>query len=564
MRKLAAEAAGGDYGEMPTEADVIASKYIAEMPPLYTVWPASAEQDEVVEYGPELRVSGRDKLESLKAAAGPAMKKLTSMMRGAIQASRQSLVIGGMEEGDGIDMDALPGIAMGFNDPAIFTSTMRRIDESTYVHIQVDCSGSMGNSKPAMVDGKPTATTKAAYAAITAMALHRALQGCRIPHSVTGYNTKGGSYAPQELRPDGKYQLWSRSRRAMRNHVFVPAPGQHDDGSALPFITGGGCNLDGESLTWAAKYAALHGGNYDRVIMLVIADGLPAGADDGRIEGPYLKQQVEAIARAEIEVYGIGVGIRDWSVFSEYYPDNKGGNGRAPTGAVEIESGKGLTDGVLRQLTALLTRGYGMTRKGASMSVPGEGLSLSEWEDRIQGYSRRVVGRRRLGMELDDVAQDLRMTFINAVRKYAATHGGEIPPGQLMTTVLQRRVGKLNRGSRVWFRMLDDSVRRQHDDDSPFDTVPDEHVEQADQEMARAETEAACEALVYALRANVTPMTFAILHLRLIEELTPSEIAEVIDGTTTAGGLSKRIAYAKRIAADFLASRGIHTMEDLE
>ena len=362
-RALAAEAAGGDYGEMPSDADVIASRYIREMPPLYTVYPESAECDVVVEYGPELRAAGRDKLEQLKAAAGPAMKKLTSMMRGAIQASRQSLVVGGMEEGDGLDMDALPGIAMGFNDPAIFTSTMRKIDESTFVQIEVDCSGSMGSSKPEMVNGKLTATSKAAYAAITAMALHRALQGCRVPHAVTGYNTHSGSYAPSGTRDDG-YQLWSRSHRAMRNHIFVPAPGLHDDGAALPYITGGGCNLDGESIEWAAKYAAQHGGNYDRVILLVIADGLPAGADDGRIEGPYLKQQVEAIAQAQIEVYGIGVGIRDWSVFSSYYPDNKGGNGRSPTGAVQIKSGEGLTDGVLRQLTALLTRGYGMTRKG--------------------------------------------------------------------------------------------------------------------------------------------------------------------------------------------------------
>ena len=114
---------------------------------------------------------------------------------------------------------------------------------------------------------------------------------------------------------------------------------------------------------WAARYAADHGGQYDRVILMVIADGLPAGADCDKIEGPYLRETVEQIARAGIEVYGIGVGISNWRTFSAYYPDRRAVPGRAPTGAVEIKSGLGLTDGVLRQLTGLLTRGYGLTRR---------------------------------------------------------------------------------------------------------------------------------------------------------------------------------------------------------
>ena len=189
---------------------------------------------------------------------------------------------------------------------------------------------------------------------------------------------------------------------------------------------------------------------------------------------------------------------------------------------------------------------------------------LAEWDRRIQGYSRRVVGRGRLGMDLDDVAQDLRWTFIESIRRYGKKHDGRLPEPQLMTVVLQRRVGRLNRGSRVWFRLQDEAIRRSiSDEDHDFDTMADDSIVQVDVDMIRAETEAALAGVIYALRANVTPMTFSILHLRLIEELTPTEIAEIVDVDSSLA-LSKRIGYAKRIASDFLTSHGIHTLGDIE
>jgi cobalamin biosynthesis protein CobT len=365
-RKLAAEAVGGTWGEVKSDAEVVASKYLGEMPPLYTVHPDALKIDTVITYDESMRAQGRPNLKQLELAAGPATQKLMGMMRGAVAASRMSRVIGGMEEGDGLDENAIPGIAMGFRDPAIFQTVIREIKESTGVVIQVDCSGSMGSSRPKCDDkGGLTMTTKAGYAAVTAMALHKALQGVRVPHCVLGYSTQGyASYSGGNSRQANGYMEWSRCTGGLESHVFVPAPGIYDDGAALPFITGRNSNLDGESIMWAARYGAQHFGHLDRLMLVVIADGLPAGADDCRIEGLYLQQAVEMVAHAGIEVYGVGTCIHDMRTFSSYYPDNKGGGRRAPTGSIEIKSQEGLTDSVLRKMTALMTRGYGMTRRG--------------------------------------------------------------------------------------------------------------------------------------------------------------------------------------------------------
>lgn len=379
----AAQAIGGEWGEVKSDMEVIGNQFIQEVPPQYTVHPQSKASDRLVTYNARKRTLGREKLGELEKAAGPAVKKLQSYLQGAFQASRQSLVIGGMEDGDDLDANAIPGIALGSTDRAIFTTTVRAVEESTFVAILVDCSGSMGDSgtvSRCVVHRTDQATCehnervgcrierrvtdKAGYAAVTAMAIHKALRSLRVAHGVLGYTTDRSNvnYVDNPRQVNG-YKRWSRLHRALVMHEFVPAPGISDDGAALPYIDGHNCNLDGESVLWAAKYAAAHGGQYDRVILMVVADGLPAGADDHRIESAYLREVVQQVACAKIEVYGIGVCIHDWTKFSAFYPESKGGPGKAPTGAIEIKSGQGLTDNVLRRLTALLTRGYGMTRK---------------------------------------------------------------------------------------------------------------------------------------------------------------------------------------------------------
>ncbi|MAD95892.1 MAG: hypothetical protein CMB99_01055, partial [Flavobacteriaceae bacterium] len=368
-RARAAEAVGGEWGEVPSGSDVIASEYQGVMEYPYTVSPRAAAKDKVVRYDREARARGREKLARLEQAAGPACTILRGQLRAAVQASRTVMRVGEMEDGPFLDDDMLPEIGLGINGEGVFADQFRAVSESTFVGVLVDCSGSMDSSEPrkrTAPDGtvRYVANTKAAYAAITAMALHKAMRSCRIPHAVLGYTT-GMTGIGRCCEYVGKTSRlkWSRQRRNLEHHVFVEAPGIADDGAAIPFITGIGWNCDGESVRWAAEYCAEHGGRYDRVILLVVADGLPAGADDSAVEGPYLRKVVQEVASAGIEVYGIGVGLYSMDTFRTYYPESRGGGGKAPTGSIEIPAEEGLSRSVLKKLTAMLTRGYGMSRR---------------------------------------------------------------------------------------------------------------------------------------------------------------------------------------------------------
>lgn len=408
-KEAVAQAIGGEFEDMPESGQVIANKALAnpENRP-YTVHPGCAKGDKVQTFDTFERSKGRVALPPLKKAAGPATAKLSAMLRSAVQTSRDTLAVGGLEEGAELDDDAMPSIALGIPDQRIYVDYFRRVDESAFVCVMVDCSGSMGDSKAQKscpVHGatetktdrcpkrdrysgkrcgkrlKYSIASKAAYAAVTAAALHDALRLCQIPHAVLGhtchYNRnwpspyeagydedKHGN--PQMGLEESKFPKWSRHADTMNViKMFVDAPGLGDDGAALPYITGEGANLDGEALLYAAQYAADKGIEADRIILLMISDGLPAGADDRALQGIFLQRTVDQIAHAGIEVYGIGIGIRSTShrqKFAVYYPNERSTGGRAATGNLLIPPG-GLSDGVLREMVALLARETGFSRR---------------------------------------------------------------------------------------------------------------------------------------------------------------------------------------------------------
>jgi cobalamin biosynthesis protein CobT len=366
-REIAGDVLTGDFTEIKSDAEIVSDERAMAAGPVYTVHPLAAREDTVTQYTPAQRAKMRPQLAVLQAMAGPAAKKLSSYMRGAVAASRQSLLVGGVDDGDSLDDDALASIAARERRRDVFASTFRRVEESTYVCVLVDCSGSMqtNEAKGVKTGGPvPSASTCATFAAMTALALHSAMRDLRVPHSVLGFTSGRCSSKDAPNPPRGKYLTWSRLSHGQDIREFVPSPGLHDDGAALMEVTGFAQNFDGEAVLWAARYAAAHGGTYDRVIIMVISDGLPEGADDGAIEGPYLGECVERVARSGIEVYGVGTMIRDMRRFRQYYPDRKPEPGRAPTGCIEIKQATGLADGVLREMTAMLSRGVGTTRKG--------------------------------------------------------------------------------------------------------------------------------------------------------------------------------------------------------
>jgi len=213
---------------------------------------------------------------------------------------------------------------------------------------------------------KPIAKSKAAHAAVTSAMLHEALKQCGVQHAVAGYTTgsRSGVY--------DRSGQFSRSSATQSIRVFVEAPGM-STGSPLTHISGYGANLDGESLMWALKYAATKFADCDRVIILMISDGLPAGADDSLAEDAYLHDVVQLGANAGIEVYAIGVGVSKHttrvngvqydSAYDYFYPQSRGKKGQAPTGHILLPP-TGLTDTVLKEITKLITRGFGQSRKG--------------------------------------------------------------------------------------------------------------------------------------------------------------------------------------------------------
>lgn len=208
----------------------------------------------------------------------------------------------------------------------------------------------------------------------------------------------------------------------------------------------------------------------------------------------------------------------------------------------------------------------GWTRR----QVPGEDDLVRKWMPRVEYHAGRVrtSAARRLGMDRDDVVQDLMTCLLTMIRTHTWYRGQPPGPpsgrdGALLTTVLRRRVSVLNRDGGVWFRALDDQARSGWTDGdlpSVTDRVADYSASSAEDQAIQQDFDDACRALVYAVQANVPPAAFAILHLRVIEELEPAEIAELI-GVEGGTKVSKRLGYAKRIASDFLKSIGIQTWD---
>lgn len=353
-----ASAVGGDFMPLPSFSDVVNAEAVKSAGQVYVVHPGAKAIDEVTRYNAQDRARAKSGFERLEKSAGTHGRKLASYFEGVFAASRQSVWVGNMEEGEALDEDALPGLVTGTNGSRVFKEQFRGIEENSFVCVLVDCSGSMGDSAPYQVEGRWVVNSKAGYAAATATTLHYALRACRVPHTVLGYTTGAGTGISASQR---EYARFSTGRH---DFVFVEAPGLDDRGEALSYITGNASNMDGESVLWAAEYAAKHGADADRIILLVVSDGLPSGADNSSLDRPYLTEVVQQVAGAGIEVYGIGVCISDKRRFEEFYPNRLAGAGKAATGHVLLDSEKGLTDTVLRGLTGLITRGYGTNRKG--------------------------------------------------------------------------------------------------------------------------------------------------------------------------------------------------------
>jgi cobaltochelatase CobT len=200
----------------------------------------------------------------------------------------------------------------GSDDDRLFKYLEEGIRHDTAVTLLWDCSGSMGSAL------KPT--SKAALARVAAVAFHEALKRCKsITHEVLGFNTGGGSspellvLANEAVQRGEDMDRYSRVHETDNRMVFVPFGS--DKGWPIAAITGAAANRDGECVLWAARRLAQR--PEKRKILIVGSDGHPQGARYHSTEKKFLREVVQRVKAAGLEIYGLG--IMDDAV-AKYYP----------------------------------------------------------------------------------------------------------------------------------------------------------------------------------------------------------------------------------------------------
>ena len=384
VKDAAKAATGGEWGEIASADEILSGEFVGKNDPMRAPWsvhPSALAGDKWVTYNAEDRKAVREHAQLLRESIATESSYLAARLRRVIIAQRRDLLVGAQEDGETLDIDSLPYLATRLDSQRVWTQRFRAPAQNTFVTVVVDCSGSMGTNK--MITKCPhhgevkqsgkrctrerhgkrcnialtrTICSKAGYAAMTAMALHDSLRLVKVPHCVLGYTTIYSHYDGPNTDNDEQshgFKHWSRDQgNSIATHEFVSARAcLTDKGDALPYITGQGANADGDSIREAAKYALRHAEPDARIIMIVIADGMPAGCSDSELEGPYLKRSVQDLKATGIEVYGVGVGIRDRKTFSDYYPES-----------VVIRSGEGLGKEVINGLLSMMTRSNGRAR----------------------------------------------------------------------------------------------------------------------------------------------------------------------------------------------------------
>lgn len=269
--------------------------------------------------------------------ASLASAALVSVFETALKAKRERRPVPGADEGE-IEPTMMIEYAVGSaRADEIYQQYVQEDDESTAVAILVDCSGSMVGSK-------------AHLARLVAIAMTEALTRCQVPNEVTGFTTVDSTTTGLHWWTHGsgvkpKYDAhFAHLRRIVReahergtdfNHfartVLSPeAPARSvlrlpiygvfkrfdsEDARALCWIEGLQQNLDGEAVLWQARRLATRPER--RRVMFVLSDGWPAGARNDEQGARYLKESVERVISAGIEIYGIGIQSE---AVCDYYP----------------------------------------------------------------------------------------------------------------------------------------------------------------------------------------------------------------------------------------------------
>lgn len=280
----------------------------------------SNEYDYDTTYSLEERLKHTACYNATKALVQKYIGNMSAHLEMALVAETQSRFIPGARQGRKFDRQRLVRWFEGHDDDRIYMQldAGRKID--TAVTLLWDCSGSMGGAHYDHNKKIYPSMTKSVLARISAVAFHEALTRVNIPHEVLGFHTGGGHSDElqkqiQAARHAGD-DLWRYSRLEELDARMVFVPFGQSDGRAICEIGGHAANRDGECVLWAAKRLATRGET--RKILIVGSDGLPAGARYSHLEAKYLKEVVQKVINAGIEVYGIGIKNK---AVQHYYPD---------------------------------------------------------------------------------------------------------------------------------------------------------------------------------------------------------------------------------------------------
>lgn len=304
----------------------------------------------------DVRHPDESRWRTLLEESAQAAEALTSAFEVTLRSRQEKRPIGGADEGM-VDVESMVEFCVGARRPdTMYTQWVAEDDTTVAVSVLIDCSGSMGSFEGSHY----REVSPSRLAAVTGTAIHRALSTVGIDHEIGGFTclsshgshnhkwvTANPSHATQvrEAFDEMRAALTAAAARGTdvtkfaraiygrgaggfrgRGHdpahaeLLVPAHAVFKrfgspDARGLCWVDGIHENLDGEAVLWQARRLAQR--PEQRRVMFVLSDGQPAGSRDNAQGRRFLKEAVQRVTDAGIEIYGIGIQS---AAVLEYYP----------------------------------------------------------------------------------------------------------------------------------------------------------------------------------------------------------------------------------------------------
>ncbi len=263
--------------------------------PIYPVSPSMREADVVVDIWKQVdgakEASYRATVDSLR----PQIAALRSRLRQHLLSVGRGRLIQDVEDGTLSTRNLHRFLTT--QDSRVFQTTVKGRTRKVAVELMVDCSGSMEGDK----------IVQARRAAVAMVEALRGLPGVEV--EVVGFQARRHIF--------GQTEAFGRQVSTLTH--LLAKPFKHPSAAGIMALDADDHNTDGETLRLVAR--RLLSMRTDRRIILVISDGKPVGVD-GVLNGlpaaeADLRAAVEAVKRAGIEIFAIGVQSQE---VAKFYP----------------------------------------------------------------------------------------------------------------------------------------------------------------------------------------------------------------------------------------------------